>query len=62
LQSGQSITHYEAVKMGIMGFNSCIKDLRDAGYPIVCTMKPFENKHGKTIKRGVFSLTQGVKP
>lgn len=56
LQSGQSLTHYQAAQMGIMGFPARISELRAAGYPVVCTMQTHENKHGKTVKRGVYTL------
>lgn len=56
LQSGRSITHREAAQLGIMGFNARIKELRAAGYNIICTMRPHLNKHGKQVKCGVFTL------
>lgn len=56
LQSGQSLTHYQAAQMGIMGFAARISELRAAGYPVICTMQAHENKHGKTVKRGVYTL------
>ena len=56
LQSGKSLTHYEAAQMGIMAFTARINEIRAAGFPVVCTMQPFENKHGHTVKRGVFTL------
>ncbi|ATD65396.1 helix-turn-helix domain-containing protein [Neisseria weixii] len=56
LQGGRSITHYQAAQMGIMGFPARISELRAAGYPIVCTMQEHENKHGKTVKRGIYTL------
>lgn len=56
LQLGQSLTSYQAAQMGIMGFAARVKDLREAGYPVICTMQPFENKHGKKVMRGVFTL------
>lgn len=57
LQSGQSLTHYEAAQMGIMAFTARIKEIRAAGFPVVCRMEPAKNKHGKTIKRGIYTLT-----
>ncbi len=59
LQSGGSLTAYEAAKMGIVGFHPRLNDLRRAGYPVVCTMQEHINKHGRTVKRGVFSLVHG---
>lgn len=56
LQSGQSLTHYQATQMGIMGFPARISELRAAGYPITCTMQAHENKHGKKVKRGIYTL------
>ena len=56
LQSGKSLTHYEAAQMGIMCFTTRIHEIRAAGFPVVCTMTAHENKHGKTVKRGVFTL------
>lgn len=56
LQSGKSLTHYEAAQMGIMAFTARINEIRAAGFPVVCTMQPFENKHGHTVNRGVFTL------
>ena len=56
LQSGQSLTHYEAAQMGIMAFTARIKEIRAAGFPVVCRMEPAKNKHGKTIKRGIYTL------
>ncbi|MCF7520449.1 helix-turn-helix domain-containing protein [Neisseria sp. ZJ106] len=56
LKSGQSLTSYQGAQMGIIGFHARIKELRDAGYHIACTMQPHINKHGKTVKRGSFSL------
>ncbi len=54
-----SITTYQAAQMGIMAFNARILDLRRAGYPIACTMQPHINKHGKTVKRGIYTLVAG---
>ena len=51
-----SITHYQASQMGIMAFTTRITELRAAGYPVLCTMQPHENKHGKIIKRGIYTL------
>nr|DAX56836.1 MAG TPA: helix-turn-helix domain protein [Caudoviricetes sp.] len=56
LQSGQSLTHYQAAQMGIMVFTARIKEIRAAGFPVVCRMEPAKNKHGKTIKRGIYTL------
>ena len=56
LQSGQSITHYEAAQMGIMAFTTRIHEIRAAGFNVVCRMESMENKHGKIIKRGVYTL------
>lgn len=56
LQSGKSLTHYEAAQMGIMAFTARINEIRAAGFPVVCTMQPFENKHDHTVNRGVFTL------
>ena len=56
LQSGQSLTHYQAAQMGIMAFTARIKEIRAAGFPVVCRMEPTKNKHGKTIKRGIYTL------
>ncbi|WP_274585602.1 helix-turn-helix domain-containing protein [Neisseria leonii] len=56
LQSGQSITHYQAAQMGIMGFNARICELRKAGWPIVCTMKEHTNKYGRTVATGIYTL------
>ena len=56
IESGQSLTHYQAAQMGIMGFPARISELRAAGYPIICTMQPHVNKHGKTVKHGIFTL------
>ncbi|MFS6937337.1 helix-turn-helix domain-containing protein [Neisseria animaloris] len=56
LQSGQSLTSYQAAQMGIMGFNARVMDLRRAGYPVVCTMQPHINKRGRTVKRGIYTL------
>ena len=56
LQSGNSLTSYQAAQMGIMAFAARIMELRRAGYPVICTMQPFENKHGKKVRRGVFTL------
>ena len=57
LQSGKSLTHYEAAQMGIMAFTTRIHEIRAAGFPGVCTMQPFENKHGHTVKRGIYTLS-----
>ncbi|STZ76856.1 helix-turn-helix domain-containing protein [Bergeriella denitrificans] len=51
-----SITHHQAAQMGIMGFNARINEIRAAGYPVICTMTEHINKHGKAVKRGVFTL------
>lgn len=56
LQSGQSLTHYEATQMGIMGFTSRIREIREAGFPVACRMEAVKNKRGHTVKRGVFPL------
>lgn len=56
LQTGKSLTHYEAAQMGIIGFNARIFDLRHAGYHIICTMQEHINKHGKAVKRGIYTL------
>ena len=42
--------------MGIMVFTARIKEIRAAGFPVVCRMEPAKNKHGKTIKRGIYTL------
>lgn len=57
LQSGKSLTHYEAAQMGIMAFTARINEIRAAGFSVVCTMQPFENKHGHTVKRGIYTLS-----
>ena len=59
LTAGNSLTHHEAAQMGIMGFTARIQELRNAGYNIACVMEKHTNKHGKTIKRGRFSLIKG---
>ena len=51
LQSGQSLTHYQAAQMGIMAFTARINEIRAAGFPVVCRMEATKNKHGKTEKR-----------
>lgn len=56
LQSGESLTHYQAAQMGIMAFTTRIHEIRAAGFPIVCRMESVKNKHGHTVKRGVFTL------
>ena len=58
LQSGQSLTHYQAAQMGIMAFTARINEIRAAGFPVVCRMEATKNKHGKTVKRGVFTLIE----
>ena len=45
--------------MGIMGFTARIQEIRAAGYNIACVMEKHTNKHGKTIKRGRYSLIKG---
>lgn len=59
LAAGNSLTHHEAAQMGIMGFTARIQELRNAGYNIACVMEKHTNKHGKTIKRGRYSLIKG---
>ena len=59
LTAGNSLTHHKAAQMGIMGFTARIQELRNAGYNIACVMEKHTNKHGKTIKRGRFSLIKG---
>ncbi|HFC8537649.1 TPA: helix-turn-helix domain-containing protein [Neisseria bacilliformis] len=56
LQSGKSLTHYQAAQMGIMAFTTRIHEIRAAGFPVVCRMESVKNKHGHTVKRGVFTL------
>lgn len=56
LAAGNSLTHHEAAQMGIMGFTARIQEIRAAGYNIACVMEAHTNKHGKTIKRGRYSL------
>lgn len=51
-----SITTYQAAQMGIMGFNARVLELRRAGYPVICTMQPYINKRGRTVKRGIYTL------
>ena len=59
LTAGNSLTHHEAAQMGIMGFTARIQEIRAAGYNIACVMEAHTNKHGKTIKRGRYSLIKG---
>lgn len=56
IQQHGSITAFEAIQKGIIGFHPRINELRNAGYPIVCIMEQHKNKHGKTVKRGRFYL------
>ena len=59
LAAGGTLTHHEAAQMGIMAFTARINEIRNAGYNIVCVMEAHTNKHGKTIKRGRYSLIKG---
>lgn len=59
LATGNSLTHHEAAQMGIMAFTARINEIRAAGYNIACVMEKHTNKHGKTIKRGRYSLIKG---
>ena len=59
LAAGNSLTHHEAAQMGIMAFTARINEIRNAGYNIACVMEKHTNKHGKTIKRGRYSLIKG---
>lgn len=59
LAAGNSLTHHEAAQMGIMAFTARINEIRAAGYNIACVMEKHTNKHGKTIKRGRYSLIKG---
>ena len=59
LAAGNTLTHHEATQLGIMAFTARINEIRAAGYNIVCMMEAHTNKHGKTIKRGRYSLIKG---
>ncbi len=59
LAAGNTLTHHEAAQMGIMAFTARINEIRAAGYNIACIMEKHTNKHGKTIKRGRYSLIKG---
>ena len=56
LAAGNTLTHHEATQLGIMAFTARINEIRNAGYNIACVMEKHTNKHGKTIKRGRYSL------
>ena len=59
LAAGGTLTHREAMQLGIMCFTARITEIRAAGYNIACVMEKHTNKHGKTIKRGRYSLIKG---
>ena len=59
LTAGNTLTHHEATQLGIMAFTARINEIRAAGYNIACVMEKHTNKHGKTIKRGRYSLIKG---
>lgn len=51
-----SVTSWELTQMGILGYNTRIMELRQAGHNIVTTMEEIQNQYGETVKRGRFSL------
>lgn len=51
-----SVTSWELSQMGILGYNTRIMELRQAGHNIVTTMEEIQNQFGETVKRGRFSL------
>lgn len=51
-----SVTSWELAQMGILGYNTRIMELRQAGHNIVTTMEEIQNQYGETVKRGRFSL------
>lgn len=42
--------------MGVLGCNTRIMELRQAGHNIVTTMEEIKNQFGETVKRRRFSL------
>lgn len=44
------------MQLGIVNVHTRIKELRDMGYNISCTLEDWTNKHGKKIKRGIYRI------
>ncbi|EEP67745.1 helix-turn-helix domain-containing protein [Kingella oralis] len=59
LTAGGTLTHREAMQLGIMCFTARITEIRAAGYNVICHMETSKNKHGKPIKYGRYSLIKG---
>ena len=51
-----SVTSWELAQMGILGYNTRIMELRQAGHNIITVMEKVQNQFGETVKRGRFSL------
>lgn len=51
-----SVTSWELAQMGILGYNTRIMELRQAGHNIITVMEEVQNQFGETVKRGRFSL------
>ena len=51
-----SVTSWELAQMGILGYNTRIMELRQAGHNIITVMEEVQNQFGATVKRGRFSL------
>ena len=57
LQDFGSITPAEAYEeLGIMRLAARIKDLRDAGYPIIVVMESKKNRYGVTVSYARYSM------
>lgn len=56
LRAGEAVTVYQLHGMGINAATARIKELRDAGYPIIDRWEPILNKHGKQVRRKVYTL------
>lgn len=59
LAAGGTLTHREAMQLGIMCFTARIHEIRTAGYNVICTLEHGINKHGKPTKYGRYSLIKG---
>ncbi|EIC13352.1 helix-turn-helix domain-containing protein [Kingella kingae] len=55
-QNKTASTFEMQMQLGIVNVHMRIKELRDMGYNISCTLEDWTNKYGKKIKRGIYRI------
>lgn len=59
LRAGEPVTVYRLHTLGINSATARIKELRDAGHPIVDRWESMVNQHGREVRRKVYALAAG---